>query len=162
METCEALTKKNKTPCCRPAGWGTDHFGEGKCKLHGGASPIKHGLYSKYLRGIRKELYEEFLNSTEIDDLSSEVARLRAILSEIDKEDQSSKNQNNINIVLSIIESIGRMIERKFRINGPPQLVVNGEFMVAVINIIKLEADDNETKERIANRIESLYCKNSI
>lgn len=25
--------------CRRPAGWGTDHVGEGRCKLHGGNSP---------------------------------------------------------------------------------------------------------------------------
>lgn len=25
--------------CTRPAGWGTDHQGVGKCKLHGGSSP---------------------------------------------------------------------------------------------------------------------------
>ena len=29
---------KKRTPCLRPAGWGTDHTGEGKCKLHGGKS----------------------------------------------------------------------------------------------------------------------------
>jgi len=26
-------------PCKRPAGWGTDHPGDGRCKLHGGSSP---------------------------------------------------------------------------------------------------------------------------
>jgi len=25
--------------CTRPAGWGTDHVGEGRCKLHGGNTP---------------------------------------------------------------------------------------------------------------------------
>lgn len=26
-------------PCTRPAGWGTDHAGTGRCKLHGGSTP---------------------------------------------------------------------------------------------------------------------------
>lgn len=26
-------------PCARPAGWGTDHVGVGRCKLHGGSTP---------------------------------------------------------------------------------------------------------------------------
>lgn len=34
---CGAKTKRG-TPCKRPAGWGTNHVGEGRCKLHGGAS----------------------------------------------------------------------------------------------------------------------------
>lgn len=32
-------TKKNGEPCRRPAGWGTDHVGDGTCKLHGGSTP---------------------------------------------------------------------------------------------------------------------------
>jgi hypothetical protein len=33
--------RRNRVPdlCRRPAGWGTDHAGVGRCKLHGGASP---------------------------------------------------------------------------------------------------------------------------
>lgn len=33
--------RKNRggTPCGQPAGWGTNHFGTGPCKLHGGKSP---------------------------------------------------------------------------------------------------------------------------
>lgn len=41
-------------PCGLPAGWGTDHVGDGRCKLHGGnagaprnnQNASKHGLYS--------------------------------------------------------------------------------------------------------------------
>lgn len=43
--------------CTHEAGWGTKHPGEGRCKLHGGATPrgfdnpkTIHGLRSKYLR----------------------------------------------------------------------------------------------------------------
>lgn len=58
---CGAKTRAG-TPCKRPAGWGTNHVGEGRCKLHGGKStgppPEKmkknsnartHGLFAKYL-----------------------------------------------------------------------------------------------------------------
>lgn len=34
---CGAKTRAG-TPCKRPAGWGTDHVGTGRCKLHGGKS----------------------------------------------------------------------------------------------------------------------------
>ena len=58
---CGAKTRTG-TPCRRPAGWGTDHVGEGRCKLHGGRSTgappekmkgnqnaKKHGFFSKYI-----------------------------------------------------------------------------------------------------------------
>ena len=51
---CNAKTKAG-TPCKRPAGWGTDHVGEGRCKLHAGCSlrgiqhpNFKTGEHSKY------------------------------------------------------------------------------------------------------------------
>lgn len=39
---CGAKTraaKREGRPCQQPAGWGTDHAGYGRCKLHGGRSP---------------------------------------------------------------------------------------------------------------------------
>src|SRR6185437_11369205 len=36
---CGAQRKGEAGPCTRPAGWGTDHPGIGKCKLHGGSTP---------------------------------------------------------------------------------------------------------------------------
>lgn len=38
-------------PCTQAAGWGTDHAGTGRCKLHGGANtgrPVEAGKYSRY------------------------------------------------------------------------------------------------------------------
>jgi hypothetical protein len=37
-DKCNARTRHN-TYCGQWAGWGTSHSGEGRCKLHGGASP---------------------------------------------------------------------------------------------------------------------------
>lgn len=36
---CGAKAKSTGNPCKRPAGAGTDHAGDGRCKLHGGSSP---------------------------------------------------------------------------------------------------------------------------
>lgn len=35
---CNALTRSGR-PCSHEAGWGTDHTGAGRCKMHGGSSP---------------------------------------------------------------------------------------------------------------------------
>lgn len=36
---CGAQRAKSQGACKRPAGWGTDHPGQGACKLHGGSTP---------------------------------------------------------------------------------------------------------------------------
>jgi hypothetical protein len=52
-------------PCRQRAGWGTDHLGSGRCKLHGGRSSgppkgtqnaLKHGLYTKAAIVERKRI----------------------------------------------------------------------------------------------------------
>ena len=47
---CGAKKSQSEGPCTRPAGWGTDHVGDGRCKLHAGSSPIKSGRYSNIKR----------------------------------------------------------------------------------------------------------------
>ena len=46
---CGAKTRAG-TPCQQPAGWGTEHPGTGRCKLHGGASLRGH-LHPRYKTG---------------------------------------------------------------------------------------------------------------
>lgn len=55
--TCNARTRggmygpiSHQAYCQKPAGWGTKHVGEGRCRLHGGNAgrPIEHGERSKY------------------------------------------------------------------------------------------------------------------
>lgn len=69
---CPAIAKTTGEQCKRQAGWGTDHLGEGVCRTHGGATPIKHGLYSKVLRGKARELYD-LLHDAPTDDASDEI-----------------------------------------------------------------------------------------
>jgi hypothetical protein len=69
---CGGLKHKTKEPCQQPAGWGTDHVGQGRCKLHGGCNPIKHGMYSTCLRGRAREVYD-LLKDAPVDDASDEI-----------------------------------------------------------------------------------------
>lgn len=48
---CGARRLKSDDLCTQPAGWGTDHPGIGRCKLHGGSSPT----HVKYARRIMAE-----------------------------------------------------------------------------------------------------------
>lgn len=78
-DICGAKTRSG-SPCKKQPGWGTDHFGSGKCKLHGGASTgpktpegkakvssnsRKHGAYiDRVLNDEEKEIYQFLHEST--------------------------------------------------------------------------------------------------
>lgn len=59
-------------PCKRPAGWGTAHVGEGRCKLHGGnagapkgnANARTHALHSGSMDEAERSVYESALELT--------------------------------------------------------------------------------------------------
>jgi hypothetical protein len=77
---CRGLTHQ-RTFCARPAGWGTDHPGEGRCKFHAGRVPIKHGLDSIYSRTKLGPLIERVRadrGDADPHDLRSEVELVRA------------------------------------------------------------------------------------
>ena len=75
---CLATTRAG-TPCRRPAGWGTNHPGSGRCKLHGGASTgapknnnaEKHGLWRKHLPEETLDLVDELQSEDKINNLKS-------------------------------------------------------------------------------------------
>lgn len=78
---CGATAKRTGEPCEQPAGWGTGHVGEGRCKLHGGASlagpasgQYKTGKYSQYLPKRLKDRYEESLTDQRLMALREEIA----------------------------------------------------------------------------------------
>lgn len=67
MEYCGAKAKSTGKPCRRPAGWGTDHPGTGRCRTHGGLTPrgvdsphFKTGMYSQYVDPAQLQGFEEW------------------------------------------------------------------------------------------------------
>lgn len=79
--TCGAKTRSGR-PCKNVAGYKTDHVGEGRCHLHGGAKPIKHGRYSSITRPRLRELLDQYENDPAPLDLLPEVKLLRALLTD--------------------------------------------------------------------------------
>lgn len=78
---CGAKTRGGSGTCRNPAGFRTSHLGRGKCFLHGGCSPIKHGRYSK----VHKPLAESFAEYEQDErplDLLPEIALLRGLIRE--------------------------------------------------------------------------------
>lgn len=79
LPPCGAATRSGK-PCQRPAGHGTNHPGEGKCKLHGGATPVKHGRYARIQRERIRQLIDEFASDPDPLNLLPELELLRALI----------------------------------------------------------------------------------
>lgn len=79
---CGAKRNKTDATCARPAGWGTDHPGTGRCKLHGGLSPAPTGRYSTVNRARVQELLHQFMADPDPLNLLPEAALLRALLTE--------------------------------------------------------------------------------
>jgi hypothetical protein len=76
--TCGAKTRSGDA-CRLPAGWGTDHPGTGRCKLHGGVvlrgsdNPnYRHGLYSEELSEEDKVAFAEFCARFALAEISNE------------------------------------------------------------------------------------------
>lgn len=74
--------KRNGEPCENRAGAGTEHLGEGPCRLHGGNAgrPIEHGRYSNLAETAVGKLLEGQLIDTEWQDISEDVKLARALL----------------------------------------------------------------------------------
>lgn len=78
-QICGAKKRQGTGVCTQKAGWGTDHPGSGRCKLHGGAAPVKHGRYSKVLRKRVGELAAQFEADPDPLNLEPELAQARAL-----------------------------------------------------------------------------------
>lgn len=165
---CGARRKKDGNPCTRPAGWGTYHPGIGKCKLHGGSTPFKHGLHSQYFHALftssKLEPYQQELleNEDQLNDLRVEIIKLRTILVDIEtrwREGKIEVPEHFYKWSGMIIEKISDVVEKRNRIKYGQKLQVSlspdqiRNFMNKVIRIIKEEVKDANTVRRIVSRI---------
>ncbi len=75
---CQASKRKGGV-CTRPAGWGTNHVGQGRCKLHGGNNVIKHGRYSIIRRESLRDLAGHFEADPDPLNLLPDLAQCRAL-----------------------------------------------------------------------------------
>jgi len=75
---CGATSKRTQQPCKNSAGFRTDHFGIGKCFMHGGKTPIKTGLYSTVIQEQYRGRYHDMLSLKEcLASVDDEIAFLR-------------------------------------------------------------------------------------
>lgn len=108
---CKAKAKGSGERCKNPAMEGKE-----VCRIHGGLAgrPPIHGRYSVTKRQSLQNKINDFYNDPSSGDLRSELALLRALLQE--RLDQivvkRTISGTDINQVYSMVDNIGRLVER--------------------------------------------------
>jgi hypothetical protein len=114
MDICGARNRQGK-PCGRVAGWGTNHPGEGRCKIHGGNSLVKHGRYSTIKSTRIRELIAKHMADPEPLNVLPELATARSFLEEtIDraKDGEGNVDPSYVAGIMGHIETISRIVKR--------------------------------------------------
>lgn len=108
---CNATTRQS-TPCRNRAGYKTSHVGEGRYHLHGGKTPVKHGLHSKpdgldlgdRIAELRERDTEELLDLR--NQLAVHVAAVERFLEELAGQETLSEDEAKVTVDLQ--DKIGR------------------------------------------------------
>lgn len=116
---CGAKAKGTGRPCRLPAGWGTDHPGAGRCKLHGGASLRKHGRRcSPEVRRAITEAHEKAARAMNMEDDVVMVRALRlAVLNKIDRAKRPDGGTGPIELTADEVRMLGDLCEAASRID---------------------------------------------
>jgi hypothetical protein len=82
---CRGRNTKREKYCRARAGQGTEHLGQGRCKNHGGSTPIVHGRYSEVVRDSLGEHIDrlELESEKEKLDILPEATLMRGIVLEM-------------------------------------------------------------------------------
>ena len=163
-ETCDAKLRQpypDRIHCNKPAGWGTKHVGEGRCRLHGGNSLVgpdhprfKHGLTSKYTKEKIKELAEEFLASDEdLFQMKEEIATFRALF-------VHTVNAGTVEDAVNVLEKLVKAIKSYSEMERGRKVVVDVQMvrtaMRQVVAVIQRHIKDPLIIDRIAHDIQRL------
>jgi len=154
---CGAKTRSGK-PCGYPAGYKTDHPGEGKCYLHGGRTPIKHGRYSKISGNLGDKIAEHANNPNPLD-LLPELATLRALFErwiEAGGEEGSAETvagaEKLIDGMRKTVDTIHKMQTRELLTSREMEMG-----LMEISRIIAEEVKDPEIIAHIAKRISASF-----
>lgn len=152
MAQCTARSKRTGERCQAPAITGKD-----KCYHHGGATPVKHGLFSKYSRHRLAEVIQQLATDPDLLDLRQQIAFKQALILDRLNQLQNRLKPEDAEVLAGLSERVSKDIERLNKIEHGERYVLQVEEVQAVINqitlIIRQEIHDPATVERLAERL---------
>jgi hypothetical protein len=178
---CRARTASGY--CKMPAGFRTDHVGNGRCYLHGGRAgkPISHGLYSKKLKSTLKDEYDKMVNDPALVDLYAEFALTKSLMMNfIDSIQENIDNSVNIWVssnrfgedvlspqakaLISMLETISRIFTRITDAETKTKNTLNMKQVYAIVTQIKNALNDTcgecPVRHSLGDRLKSLKAPN--
>lgn len=156
---CGAKKRQGEGHCTQPAGWGTEHVGRGRCKLHGGNAgrPIIYGRYSLEHRKSLEEKRDRFLEDPEPGNLGAELAMLRALFQDyLDRLPEGTTIDINARMhAVELIQNIGGMVDRIARILNQTALTqAEVKYLTArIADALNTYVDDPALRSRILDAI---------
>lgn len=155
MVQCKAKSKRTKEQCQANAVTGKD-----VCYHHGGKTPVKHGLYSKYTKHKLGDKIQELASDPGLLDLRQQIAFKQSLI--LDKLDQLQGyiNSEDSEMLTMISEKVSRDIERLHKLENGEKYVLQIEEVQAVVNqiviIIREEVQDQALLERLAGKLQEV------
>lgn len=151
---CTAKSKRTGERCKAPAVRGKD-----KCRMHGGATPVKTGLYSKYTKTFLADRIEELKNDPALTDLREHIAFMTALL--MDRlEANPQLTEETAQGLISIADKLTKAIERWHKLTYGEKFVLQVEqvqvLVEQIVHIIREEIDDPAAIERVAKRLQEV------
>jgi hypothetical protein len=163
MTLCGGKTRAG-TDCKRPAGWGTDHVGEGKCKLHAGSSlrgvdhpNYKTGRYIGFLPDNIKAKVAQVSDDNPLDILP-ELEIQRGLFAEYISRFQEGipLKQGDIAQIIEWATEITRTVERITKMKNETALTgVEIKYLAARMSDLAVRYIDDPTRR--AAFIEELF-----
>jgi hypothetical protein len=95
-DTCNARKRNGEGYCGRPAGWGTDHLGVGRCKMHGGNMPNHRKQAQTELAKLGVEAFGLPINIDPHDALMEELHRTAGIIAFYELQIQSLQEVSDL------------------------------------------------------------------
>lgn len=131
---CTAKSKRSGQQCRNYAVTGKD-----KCRMHGGTTPIKHGLYSKYATTTLGSRLEQAENDPELLSAKRQVALLAALQSrkfdQLAQLDDDEVADDQVEELRKLTDSMGKALERYQKLDARPENLVPLELLGKVVDL---------------------------
>lgn len=104
--TCNARKRQGEGLCTRPAGWGTNHPGHGRCKLHGGvlAAGLVPRTPSENAPTRLQERHQQWLQNPNLLNLRHYLAWVSAVLEDFIEATEASRAMRQPTFDLYLVE----------------------------------------------------------